>query len=100
MKIEYERGGGIIGSTTGVNIDTDKLSSNEKQEVEKIIKESNFFSLPSNMSPENGAADYTGYRITVHLEEKEKTIEASGHTMPQSLLPLIRYLEDKASQQK
>jgi hypothetical protein len=96
MRIEYERGGGIIGSAAGVNIDTDKLSPNEKREIEKIIKESNFFNLPSNLPPENGAADYTGYRITVYSDEKKNTVEASGFTLPQSLLPLIRYLEEKA----
>ena len=97
MKISFESSGGFAGMHTSVALDTDSVSSEEAQQLNDLIINSNFFDLPSESpKPKPGSADYIGYSITVDSEGRKHTVRTNDTTMPSNLSPLVRFLQSKA----
>lgn len=98
MKIQFERTGGFAGMTVNVEIDADSLPPSEKQQVETLVDRANFFSLPAriaNPEPSRGA-DQFSYRVTIESNGRRHTVETSDGAAPQSLIPLLDWLNGAA----
>jgi len=95
MKIRFERSGGFAGRTTNVEIDASSLPEAERQTLTSLVTASGFFTLPSgpDKTPPTGADRYN-YRITVETAGGTHTIETSEETAPESLTPLLAWLND------
>ena len=95
MRISIERSGGFTGMRMSFTLSEDMLSQDEMQKIQDIINQANFFEItPKTLAPP-GAADYFQYKITIEADEKSHTIETNDISMPESLAPLIEFLEEK-----
>jgi hypothetical protein len=92
--IYYERSVGLTPSLTGsCTLYTKSLQPEDALEIRKMLDDSKFFDLPSNLLPTD-AADFNAYRITVEDEEgnRKHTVDTSNFTAPAELKILIQYL--------
>ena len=98
MKIHLERSGGFAGMIMSYTVDTDNLSSKEADELQDLIKKSQFFNLSSDSlekaSPKTkkGAADYLSYKVTVQDGDRQHTLEWNDLSMQPSLKRLVDLL--------
>lgn len=94
MKIRVERSGGFAGMTRTVEVDVDSLSEEERSIVTSLVSNADFFALPS-VVPRNDqrGADLYSYRITIESEDGTHTVEATQLSVPDSLEPLIEWLD-------
>ena len=88
MKILFETSGGLLGIRKSITIDTDKLSVEEAERLGRLIESIGKRKLRS--LPKHGA-DYITYRIKT--EDKDKDIEVTDLTMPESIRELIDTLK-------
>lgn len=96
VKINYERTGGLRGNTTSFAIDLDSLSISEREQINKLISNSDFFNLNSNTNSPGGAADFFTYTITIESDKNKHTVSVNDITLPNNLIPLIEFLDKKA----
>lgn len=97
MKIYFEQKGGLTGVHKTISINSDSLVSEEASKLIRLIKDANFFDLPSRQSTPSRGADYLNYKVTVEEDQNRKhSIEITDRTTPPSVQPLIRYLREKA----
>ena len=98
MKIYFEQSGGIVGINNRISINTDSLDADEGVKLQRLIDDTRFFHLPSNLgATPNRGADYFVYKITVVTnDDKRHFIKTTDLTTPSNLGPLIRYLRQKA----
>lgn len=97
MKIQVERSGGFAGIGSSTTVDTQSLSPNEANEIQKLIQNSHFFEIPSK-SPQyssktkKGAADYFTYKITIQNDEREHSVQFNDINMQPKIKPLLDFL--------
>ena len=70
--------------------------------VLSLIDRSNFFELKPSMfsSKQSRRPDSFKYKITVKDEERSNNIETTDTMLDETLRPLVRFLSDKALEQK
>jgi len=96
MKISFESSGGIAGIRSSITLETSSMSDDEGKQISDLVKNSNFFDLPSeSIPPKLGSADYKNYEITVKTDVKEHIIRTNDVLMPSQLKPLIDFLYQK-----
>ena len=96
MKVSFEQSGGLAGMMVSTTVDSGSLPKEEASLLQNLVKDANFFTLPSKSEPpRQGAADYFEYTISVENDGLKHTVETTDLTMPESLKPLIRYLRSK-----
>lgn len=99
MKIRLERSGGFAGMTRTVEVDVDSLSEDERSAVTALVQNADFFALPPSVSSTVPAgADRFNYRITVESAQGAHTVEATEASAPDSLAPLIDWLNRNGQQ--
>ena len=104
MEIEFERGGGFAGIVLRSTINTDKLSPEDRQQIESMISQSSFFSFKSDAntgtvsSGGKRPADYFTYKITIRDDNKIQTVQTTDLTKNIGLKRLVDYLSKKALQ--
>ena len=98
MKIRLERTGGFAGMTRTLEVDIDSLPENERSLVTGMINDADFFALPSVVPRnEQSGADLYNYRITIESADGLHTVEATQLSVPESLEPLIVWLDRRPS---
>jgi hypothetical protein len=96
MKINLSKSGGLAGLSGSISIDTESLSEKERRQIKELLKDSNFFSLPSKIPFEkSGAADYTNYIITIEDGNNKNSVKANDISIPSKLMELISFIESK-----
>jgi hypothetical protein len=97
MKVYFEQSGGLARISTHVSINSDSLQPEEASQLQSLIKDANFFELPSQLPAPSRGADYLEYKITIEANnDKKHSIKTTDLTMPPNVGPLIRYLRKKA----
>ena len=94
--ISYERSGGFAGITTSINIDTDTLQADEKEQLFQLIEEADFFDLVVENDSTQGSADRFMHIIRIQADDLDRKLELGDAAIPDHLLPLISYLSHKA----
>jgi hypothetical protein len=92
MHIHFERTGGFAGMRKAVSLDSESLSPEEGEKLQKMIDAAGFFDLPAKFPAPKKGADYFQYLITVELEGKKHTVQVTETAVPDNLRPLIQYL--------
>jgi hypothetical protein len=95
MRLKLIRTGGYSKEPTKtVDIDTSKLSSWMREDIESLVRDSNFFDLPSSMPKTDWKSDIFEYMITV-IDDKDRfhSVETSESNAPKELIKLIRRIE-------
>jgi hypothetical protein len=97
MKVEFERSGGFGGLNMSKSIDSGDLRPEDSKKLEDLIKNSNFFSLPEEISSPRIGADRFQYRITVEDENsgEKHTVDVDEAAVPPTVKPLIQWLDER-----
>jgi hypothetical protein len=99
MRVQFEKDGGFAyfpGLYKTVTIDTDELSAEEANEIERLIEAAHFFDLPAAAPPPRGAADYFQYTISVATPERHYTVRLTDPIRDPNAQALVNYLNEKA----
>ena len=97
MKVYFEQSGGLVGRGAHASVDSDSLQAEEASKLHGLIKDANFFELPSQLPAPSHGADYLEYKITIEANnDKKHSIKTTDLTMPPNVGPLVRYLRQKA----
>jgi hypothetical protein len=97
MKVYFEQRGGLVRVGTHISINSDSLQPEETSKLQSLIKDANFFELPSHSPAPSRGADYLEYEITIEANNNKKhSIKATDLTIPPNVRPLITYLRQKA----
>ncbi|GAP96137.1 hypothetical protein NIES2104_26720 [Leptolyngbya sp. NIES-2104] len=76
-------------------IDTQDLSPSEAQQLEKLVRESNFFQL-SSIGEAFPQPDRFGYTLSIELEGRSHSIEISETNMPKSVKPIVEWVQTRS----
>jgi hypothetical protein len=98
MQIHFERSGGLLGRIEKAQIDTDSLSAEEAEEIEKIVNQANFFTLPEAIINPRGADQFT-YKLMIDNSEQQHSIKVGDSVIPENLQPLVQKLTRIARKQ-
>ena len=91
MLITFERTGGFAGIRLTKVIDTTNLSSEEANQVQELIAESDFFNLPANITSPN-QIDRFQYKVTLEENAHQHTVVVDEKNTPAKLKPLLDWL--------
>jgi hypothetical protein len=89
MKISYRRTGGFAGMVMSFDIATETMPPDEADEIQDLVKNADFFSLPEIISSESPSADQFQYQLTVENNEQLHTVEVGDAAVPENLWPLL-----------
>jgi hypothetical protein len=99
MNISYERTGGFAGMRIGVDLDLQNLPSVEAAELEKLVKEADFFHLTEALGSK-AVPDGFQHAITVESGAQKRTIRFADLAVPEALRPLLDNLSARARSQR
>ncbi|MDP9350851.1 MAG: hypothetical protein M3P51_04840 [Chloroflexota bacterium] len=91
LRIRYREFGGFSGIAFVALVDTNRLVPEEAREVERLVDQARFFSLPTLPLYED-CAEMTRYDITVEWEGRCHSISMEMSRVPPGLWPLISRL--------
>jgi emfourin len=90
---KLERLGGVAGIIRPPAIlDTTRLEPARAAELEKIVRDSGFFDLPSELLPDNPAPDSFQYVLTINDRVREHTVTTTQNSAPERLRALLQAL--------
>lgn len=92
MIIHLVRTGGFGGLRRELRVETEALPSAEREPLEVLVGEADFFALPGKFPRPRKGADYFLYSVTVEDGGRRHTIEVAQPQVPENLRPLIREL--------
>lgn|SRR5690349_7307602 len=96
MKVEFERSGGFAGLTMTHSVDTDDLSSDQAQQLAKLMDDADFYNLPKVIKAKSPGADRFQYNITVQDQKKRHSVQVGEGAIPANMKPLLDWLTDAA----
>jgi hypothetical protein len=94
VKIKFRQSGGYTGLQMGCDLDNKSLSPAEFSQLESLVKTSGI--VGSNSSRSENTADLINYEITIETKEGIHQVQFDDLTLPDSILPLLDYLQSKA----
>jgi hypothetical protein len=93
MKILFERSGGFGGLKVTVKIDMRLIPKLEGRLLDRLVKEADFFNLPSKSKPSAGS-DRFRYKLEIR-NGKTHSVTRHEDTIEKNLKPLVKFLEAK-----
>ncbi|MCZ8121601.1 MAG: hypothetical protein O9295_27025 [Microcystis sp. LE18-22.4A] len=94
MKIQFQQSGGFAGLIRGCEIDTQLLSPDEAAQLQSLVKQSGILQLQSQRT--ENAADLFNYEIVIETEDGNRySISSDDNSLPQSVKPLLEYLQSQ-----
>jgi hypothetical protein len=94
MHIQFERSGGLMGTTTKSSFDLSDLQEDDATQIRTIVEQINFSTLPKDLSVAKNAPDQFTYKISIQTQEWEHTIITSDGSAPLDIQPLIKILSE------
>ncbi len=94
--LEFERTGGFTGIPVTVQIDSDKLSSEEVLRLKRLIEESGILTLDNAEESAESRADAFHYLIIIQDSTHTYKVVLPEVSVSEKIQPLIRYLQRKA----
>jgi hypothetical protein len=95
MRVRFQASGGI-GAFPGLaeprTIDLDDLPADDRQSLEHLLQQAQFFDLPRKLPAAAGSADYLSYEITVEDATRQHTVTVSDPVAEPALRALITRL--------
>ena len=95
MRVTLEQSGGFAGLLITKTIDQNDLSPTEAQQLEQLVKESNFFQLTSivESSPQ---PDRFGYTLSVEMNGRSHSIDVSETNMSEKVRSLLEWVQARS----
>ena len=94
MKINFRQSGGYAGLRMGCELDTNLLPQDESAKLESLVETSGILQAKSTRS--ENTADLINYEITIQTKENTHQVIFDDLTLPESVLPLLDYLQSQA----
>ena len=94
MKITFRQSGGYAGLTKGCEINTERLSPEEAQELKSLVTQSGILEAQSKQSP--NVADVYNYLIIIETRDKTHQVSFDELSLPEEVIPLIDFLKDRS----
>ena len=81
---------GMIPTTkkTTTVLDISGLDESEQTEIEKLVRDVDFFNLPESLVDQN-AADFNSYTITIKSNGKEHSVTVSNFSINDNIAKII-----------
>jgi hypothetical protein len=92
MRIFFERTGGLAGIKLKGTLDSATLPLREAHRLQRLLKQSRFFDLPSVLDSERPGADRFNYKVTVETSDGKHTVEAAEAAIPGTMRPFLDFL--------
>jgi len=86
-----------MGRDVETEIDLNQMPNEEAQELQNLLLESNFFTIPQNLIEPSKHDEYE-YTVTVDAGNSQHTVHTSDSSAPESLRPLLEKLSNLAKQ--
>jgi hypothetical protein len=103
MRIEFKREGGFAylpGLRKPVSVDSEQLSPEDAGELERLLREADFFNLRATPSaPPPGAADYQTYTLTIEDAGRRHTVQFTDAEPDPALRALVDAVKARSSQE-
>lgn len=96
FEIFFERSGGFLGNTVSVEIKSESLSLQEREQIESWIKNSGIMNLKTIENTVKQSPDQFQYLITIQRGNLTKTITLYENAVSEELKPLVSYLAKKS----
>jgi len=96
LHIDFERTGGFTGMRLSATIDSESLDDDQINALLDQLESANFFDLPPKLDDQSGGPDRFCYRLSVHTDEQENTVEISETAVPEPLRPVLQQLTELA----
>ncbi len=96
MRIQFERTGGFAGIRLACTIDTDLLSAEEAQQVNRLVQAAKLFDQPEQSTDARQTADQFQYKLVIESQGQEKVIRTTETAAPEELEPLLEWLTERA----
>jgi hypothetical protein len=95
MQVVLHQEGGFAGLVRPpLVVDSAQLALEQQRELSQLIVECGFFQLPANgPSPQEGAADYVTYTLTVEGEQQTHSIRVTDPVTDAALAALISFVK-------
>lgn len=90
MKIDFSRGGGLLGRRAQVRLTLESLPAPERKAIAGLIESSGFFALPAE--DVSRSPDVFDYLIDIEQEGKRHCVHTDDLRAPESLRPLLEKL--------
>lgn len=94
MKITFRQSGGYAGLRMGCELDTNLLTLEEATQLESLVEKSGILQIQTALS--TNTADLINYEITIETEEGKHQVTFDDLTLPESVVPLLDYLQSHA----
>lgn len=94
MKIKFRQSGGYAGLRLGCDLDTKFLSPEAATQLESLVEKSGI--LQSQSARSENTADQINYEITIETDRGTCQRTFDDLTLPESVLPLLDYLQSHA----
>ena len=94
MKITFRQSGGYAGLIMGSEINTDSLSAEEAAKLQSLVKQSGI--LQAQTKQTSNVADLLNYEITIETKEGIRQVSFDDLSLPESAVPLLEYLQERA----
>jgi hypothetical protein len=95
MRVQFQISGGVgffPGLAARRTIDAETLPAHTQRVLADLVEETQFFSLPAQVSAAPGSADHQTYRITIEDRARHHTIVVSDPVAGEPLQRLIDLL--------
>ncbi len=101
MQIYFQRAGGFVGMKMTASFDSRDFSADEQQELEQLIRQADFFRLPSRIMSKTPQPDRFQYQLTVRDDALgDKTVEVGEEALTPELKPLVDFLMAQLRKQR
>ena len=95
MKVYYRQTGGFAGLVLGCELDTEKLSAGEAEELARLVQQAALDKVGVKKSPRG--RDLTTYEITVEDRGRAAKAAFDDMTIPAGVQPLLNFLRSRAT---
>jgi hypothetical protein len=99
IRIVFSRTGGFAGLRVSSVFEPGTLPSSEEDEIRRMVDQSGFFELPTEIAARSPGADRFVYQVTIEEAGKSHSVQVAEAAAPESLKPLLRRLTDLAGRQ-
>ncbi len=96
MIIDFERSGGFTAIPLRLQVDTNTLSPDVRQNLEGLVAQAHFFELPAKIPSQAGGADRFQYKLAIQDDRRRNTVESGEASLPADLQPLVQQLSQIA----
>lgn len=95
MRVTLEQSGGFAGLMITKTIETQDLSPSEAEQLENMVRDSNFFQLNS-ISEAFPQPDRFGYTLSIEKDGRTHSIEMNETNMPEQLKPIVEWVQTRS----